>query len=363
MTSRSPIDELNDAIEALPGETGAPPAHIHAAPAELLDVARELRYLPRPEFKTRLKAELQEEAAGLVLAGSRAPLGTGKRSASFNSDNAILPSLFGTAYGSYPVRRLNLAASFVLHAAAAALIVSSGMWVAQHRQDIREHVTAILIEPSPYTLPSAPEAAGGGGGGGDADKLSASKGVPPRFAREQLTPPAVVMRNSDPKLAVEPTVIGAPQLSFPQTGPAGDPLSAVLAPPSSGTGIGGGIGTGSGGGVGSGSGPGVGPGRGGGFDGGVYRVGGGVSAPRTIYDPDPEYSEEARKAKYQGTVVLWAVISPDGRAHEIRVQRSLGMGLDEKAIEAVRKWRFQPGVKDGVPVAVQINIEVNFRLF
>lgn len=82
-----------------------------------------------------------------------------------------------------------------------------------------------------------------------------------------------------------------------------------------------------------------------------------------IYDPDPQYSEEARKAKYQGTVVLWAVIGPDGRPRELRASRSLGMGLDEKAIEAVKLWRFEPAMKDGRPVAVQINIEVNFRLY
>jgi periplasmic protein TonB len=88
-----------------------------------------------------------------------------------------------------------------------------------------------------------------------------------------------------------------------------------------------------------------------------------VSAPRALFAPDPEYSEEARKAKYQGTVVLWVVIGADGRPRETRVQRSLGMGLDQKAIEAVRRWKFEPAQKDGVPVAVQVHIEVNFRLF
>jgi TonB family protein len=92
-------------------------------------------------------------------------------------------------------------------------------------------------------------------------------------------------------------------------------------------------------------------------------VGGGVSAPRPIYDPDPEYSEQARQAKYQGAVLLWVVVGPDGRPRDIRVQRSLGMGLDEKAIEAVKQWRFEPARKDGQPVAVQVNIEVNFRLY
>jgi protein TonB len=134
-----------------------------------------------------------------------------------------------------------------------------------------------------------------------------------------------------------------------------------MGPPSNGTGSGGGIGDGSGGGVGSGRGPGVGPGYGGGIGGGIYRVGGGVSAPRAIYDPDPEYSEEARQAKYQGTVVLWVIVGADGRPHDMRVERSLGMGLDEKAIAAVKTWKFEPARKDGHPVAVQINVEVNFR--
>jgi protein TonB len=97
--------------------------------------------------------------------------------------------------------------------------------------------------------------------------------------------------------------------------------------------------------------------------GGLFRVGGGVSAPRPIYDPDPEYSEEARHAKYQGTVLLSVIVGPDGRPHDIRVQRSLGMGLDEKAIEAVRQWKFEPSMKDGHPVAVQVNVEVSFRLY
>jgi TonB family protein len=97
--------------------------------------------------------------------------------------------------------------------------------------------------------------------------------------------------------------------------------------------------------------------------GGIYRVGGGISAPRVIYSPEPEFTEEARKAKYQGTVVLWVVIGTDGRPHDIRIQRTLGMGLDEKAIDAIRKWRFEPGRKNGVAVSVQVNVEVNFRLY
>jgi TonB family protein len=99
-----------------------------------------------------------------------------------------------------------------------------------------------------------------------------------------------------------------------------------------------------------------------GTEGGVYRVGGGVIPPRVTYAPDPEYSEKARSAGYQGTCVLWLIVDTNGVPHDIKVTRSLGMGLDEKAIEAVRTWRFKPAMKDGVPVPVQINVEVSFRL-
>ncbi len=88
-----------------------------------------------------------------------------------------------------------------------------------------------------------------------------------------------------------------------------------------------------------------------------------VSPPKAIFAPDPEYAEEARKAKLQGKCVLWLVVGTDGRAHDIRVARALGLGLDEKAMEAVKTWKFEPAMKDGKPVAVQINVEVTFRLW
>jgi len=95
---------------------------------------------------------------------------------------------------------------------------------------------------------------------------------------------------------------------------------------------------------------------------GVYRVGGGVSAPSLLFKTEPEYSVEARAAKLQGTVLLYVEIDPDGKAQNIGVKRSLGLGLDEKAIEAVQRWKFKPGTKDGMPVTVAATIEVNWRL-
>lgn len=262
------------------------------------------------------------------------------------------------------------AGSLAVHAVMISLIVGLSLWGgAQVKQYVEERQITELVLPPDALLPITPQKKqpmGGGGGGGDRDKLQAPKGKLPKQSMEQLTPPAVVLRNEKPKLTAEPTVVLPPEVKLPQTAlpNLGDPIAGIPAgPPSNGTGSGSGIGSGSGGGVGSGFGPGVGPGRGGGFGGGVFRVGGGVSAPRIINAPDPEYSEEARKAKYQGVVVLWLIVGPDGRPRDIRVSRSLGMGLDQKAIEAVREWKFEPAKKDGQPVAVQINVEVNFRLY
>lgn len=204
---------------------------------------------------------------------------------------------------------------------------------------------------------------GGGGGGGDRSPLPASKGRLPKLAPRQFTPPAAVIRNQNPKLPMEPTLVIPPDVNLPSVNLAqyGDPLGAI-GPPSNGTGSGGGIGSGSGGGVGPGKGPGYGPGEGGGFGGGVFRVGGGVTAPTLLFKVEPEYSEEARKAKFQGTVVLYVEVDEQGRPKNLKVLRTLGLGLDEKAIEAVRKWKFRPGYKDGKAVTVAATIEVNFRL-
>jgi TonB family protein len=95
---------------------------------------------------------------------------------------------------------------------------------------------------------------------------------------------------------------------------------------------------------------------------GVYRVGNGVTAPKLAQKIEPQYTEEARAAKIQGTTVLSVDIDPSGVAENIQVLRSLEPGLDQKAIEAVRQWHFQPGTKDGAPVTVRASIEVNFRL-
>jgi periplasmic protein TonB len=234
------------------------------------------------------------------------------------------------------------------------------------QEQVKQMTTLIMpVDVDPFMPKAAPkkQTMGGGGGGGDRSPLPASKGRLPKVSLRQFTPPMAVVNNPNPKLTMEPSIIAPPDINLPQVNMAqyGDPL-AKIGPPSNGPGSGGGIGSGSGGGVGSGKGGGYGPGEGGGAGGGVFRVGGGVTAPALLYKVEPEYSEEARKAKYQGTVLLYIEVDPSGRATNIRVARSLGLGLDEKAIEAVRKWKFKPGYKDGRPVTVAATIEVNFRL-
>lgn len=88
-----------------------------------------------------------------------------------------------------------------------------------------------------------------------------------------------------------------------------------------------------------------------------------VSPPRIVFAPGTQYSREARDAHYEGTCVLWVTIGSDGKPHNIRVARGIGYGLDEKAVDAVEQWKFEPAMKDGKPVAVQINLEVSFRLW
>lgn len=313
--------------------------------ADLFPIARDLHQVARPAFRSSLLARLDEPRQGEVVA-IRPP---------------VLPSLFATPF--YPAQRNGFAASAALHIAALALLVTSSLWVWQHKAVVKQATASLLTDVPPYVLSPSPSHTGGGGGGGDRDRLAASRGDAPRFSREQITPPAIVVRNEAPKLVADPAVIGPPTITLSKLGTTGDPLSGVLGPVSNGTGIGGGIGTGEGGGVGSGYGAGVGSGYGGGIGGGIYRVGGGVSAPRAIYDPEPQYTDEARKAKYEGVVLLSLIVDPYGRPRDVRVARSLGMGLDEKAVEAVRQWKFAPAMKDGQPVAVLVNVEVNFRLY
>ncbi|MGE5648250.1 MAG: energy transducer TonB [Acidobacteriota bacterium] len=267
-------------------------------------------------------------------------------------------------WGDYRYGRQAGVSSTLIHIGAVALLFTLGTNKTVQTA-VKQTVTLVAPDLAPYMadMKPKPQVQQGGGGGGDRSPLPASKGQAPKFAPRQFTPPMAVVHNQNPKLVMEPTLIGPTEAKLPNVNMPvwGDPLAKV-GPPSNGPGSGGGIGSGSGGGIGPGKGPGFGPGEGGGFGGGVYRVGGGVSSPVPVYKVEPEYSEEARKAKFQGTVVLSIIIDERGTPTNFKVVRPLGLGLDEKAIEAVQKWRFRPGMKEGKPVAVLATVEVNFRL-
>jgi periplasmic protein TonB len=218
---------------------------------------------------------------------------------------------------------------------------------------------------------------GGGGGGGKNQPAPPATGRMPETTRVQMVPPDP--ENPKPLVPVEDLLSQVASVQMPidipqdQSLPIGD-----IAPPnysmSSGPGSGGGIGTGRGTGVGSGTGAGVGPGSGGGMGGGSgggigsgigpYVVGGGVKAPVVLFEAKPNYTEDARKARIEGVVLLQLVVRKDGSTDSFKVLRGLGSGLDESAISTIaNKWRFKPGTKNGVPVDVQILIEVSFRLY
>ncbi len=233
------------------------------------------------------------------------------------------------------------------------------------------HAPVTLIEPlSPPRLyaPRQKERAGGGGGGGRKEPSPPSFG---RLPKAELRPPIVapsphLPEIKQPSLPVLPTIMAQPELlpKLDLSLPLGDPTSRASVP-SSGPGSGGGIGTGHGGGVGPGRGVGYGPGEGWNTGGGEPRIGGGDIASRPIitFKPRPEWTEEARRNRIEGIVVLSATFAADGTVKHIRVLRGLGYGLDEKAIEAASRIRFIPA-RDarGNPVDWRGTIYVEFHL-
>jgi periplasmic protein TonB len=234
-------------------------------------------------------------------------------------------------------------------------------------------LTPITLERPP--MPKKPEKAGGGGGGGKQEQTPPSKGrLPEASLRDPIVSPSThepAIKN--PELPVMPTVKVDPDLIAKQSPdiPLGLPNGVALIP-SDGPGRGGGIGDGKGGAVGSGNGYGIGPGNGynmGGGppnEGGDERIYGGpgdnVKSPTILSKEKPKYTEEARRDKIQGVVILSAVFNKDGTINDVKVIRGLGFGLDEEAVKAALKIRFIPGTKDGKSVNVRARLEFTFSL-
>ena len=341
------LDRRIDALLARQADIGSP--------EPLVQLAAELRTLSSEEFRDGLREQLIERAESQLF--ERQSIAATTDDFTFSQPD-LTPAFSRQQFGALPADPRNFLLSFLSHAALVAFI-ASGIWVV-HSPIARNRILTSELTYEP--LPVGDMAPHGGGGGGDHSKVQASRGTPPEFSDEQKTPPAIVVRNETPRLPAPATVLGPPDLKLPQSNQIGDLFSPNIMP-SNGTGSRGGIGDASGTGAGTGIGGGVGTGYLAGYGDLVYKPGRGVIAPHALYDPDPEYSDEARKAKYQGNVVLSVIVDATGHVRDIRVARSVGMGLDEKAIEAVQRWKFAPGMKNGHPVAVQVSVEVNFRLY
>ena len=213
---------------------------------------------------------------------------------------------------------------------------------------VKQQVTQIDI--SQFKAPKALNDAGGGGG--SPDKMEAIKGrIPPRAKAPDIT--AKVEAPPDPTIDVQNNIIIPDNARMPNFGQSNSPNVKL-----------GSMGNGSGMGLGSGNGNGYGPGSGGNIGGGLEHVGGRVSAPIPINNVEAEFSDEARRAKYQGEVEVSFIVDVHGNPQNPHVVRALGMGLDEKAIEAVMKYKFKPAMKDGkTPVPVMVSVLVNFHLY
>jgi periplasmic protein TonB len=276
-----------------------------------------------------------------------------------------IPTFMGLDVATRTRNRKSRVISFVIHAA----VISAILWVTLRQHAVVTAAKALVAPvnitlyappPPPKVLPVAPKQ-GGGGGGGAHQVIEPIKGRPPVVAKAPIINAPQILRIDHPKLGVEPTM----QVKIPDNSNLanfGMSNSPQIKLASQGSGSGSGFGQGAGGGIGMGRGVGAGPGSGGGYGGGVMSVGGGVSAPQIIHSVDPQFTDQARQADYQGTVSIQLIIDSQGNPQNVRVVRHLGMGLDEKAMEAVRQYRFRPAMYQGHAVAVQMIVNVDFHL-
>jgi protein TonB len=250
------------------------------------------------------------------------------------------------------------ALSIAFHVLILSLIVAPFLSMIYSPNSTKASNSAVSVtQVSLYTpkLPSTAKKAGGGGGANDLAPVS--KGRAPKFSYTQIARP-LVQTPSNPKFPMQPTVLGNPAIVPPNITASnwGDPLAKILTDSN---------GQGSGTGLGNGNGGGLGPGQEYGVGGGYPNAGtGGYGDPVCIYCPKPDFTDEAVKAKYQGVVLLSAIVTLDGRATNIQVVKGLGLGLDEKAVEALRNSRLKPAIgPDGKPSAVKALFEMEFHLY
>jgi protein TonB len=292
--------------------------------------------------------------------------------------------LFSQLRGTGRRRGVPLTASGLLHAAFG-IVMLTALGVTSQAKVEPEPSTPVrlvfLVKPGP----------GGGGGGGGLRQLSRERPALLKGTSALKSPVPVerVVRRPAPELPKPPTPVPEVRpverpVEPPPPVAKPDPIPPVLAPVvsapaepkeqagvltpstpaanSQGAGTGGGSGTGSGRGIGEGTGPGIGDGTGGGAGGGPYRPGSGITAPTILQEVKPDYTEDARRRSLSGDVVLEIVVRSDGRVGAVRIVQGLGAGLDQRAVEAVRQWRFAPARRFGTPVDVLVEVAVEFRL-
>ena len=251
--------------------------------------------------------------------------------------------------------------SLVIHVVAIAGILWWGATTHnRYIQPLKQEMVFKLYTPSAPPINPVPKPMQGGGGGGEHRIIQPRQAPPPKpVVRVHLMPPQIA-RIERPTVPVPPAI----RATLPQSTDLpkiGMPKSPQVAVDSQGSGSNG-FGIGMGGGMGAGNGDGAGAGAGGGYGGGVMNVGGGVSAPQVIHSVDPAFTPQARAANLQGTVSIQLIVDPQGNPQNVHVIRHLGMGLDQKAVEAVRQYKFRPAMYEGHPVAVQMIIDVAFHL-
>lgn len=280
-------------------------------------------------------------------------------------------ALFSTPPDTRRSPALTLAVSSGAHAAVVIVALVAGLGWTTTASELSEPLDA---EPSAVRIVflTMPGPGGGGGGGGLREPTP-----PPRAERQgnsrlsspiQARPVTPPVRPDPPR--VEPPPLDARTLPAPvMTVPADardvegvvEPVPAV-AVVTSGPGTGGGTGTGDGTGAGAGHGAGIGPGSGGGTGGGPYRPGSGVTPPRLLREVRADYTDQARRTGIEGDVVLEITVQRDGTVGDIRVLEGLGGGLTDRAVQAVRQWRFAPAQLRGADVDVIVEVAVEFRL-
>jgi periplasmic protein TonB len=248
--------------------------------------------------------------------------------------------------------------SIIVHAVAIAAIILIPLFLpAWIPQPVTKAIDLQSTDISPYIAKLNPAAQKAGGGGGAHYDKPATQGKLPKFSWEQFAAP-VAKPILHPQIAMTPTVVGNPDIKFPnmEAQKWGDPFSKANTDS---------MGQGHGSGVGNGNGAGVGPGEGWNTGGGYPNAGtGGYGEPICLYCPKPDFSDEAVKVKVMGVVELTAIITPDGRVTDIHLAKGLGFGLDDKVIEAVRTWRLKPALgPNGKPAAVRQTIEIQYQIY